>query len=371
MIKNLLALFSTLFLCAILGEVFLRFVVDEVNFLRPDMMAHPVLRHAISPGSGGHDDWGFRNPIVPGNVQIVAIGDSQTYGTSAPASKSWPARLGRLSMMTVYNMAVGGYGPPDYRYLLNTKAKLLNPCLVLIGFYYGNDLPRSYQHAKNLKVNSIKLKNRRPERILTDLRDWLSRNSLTYQMSKFSLGRLIELFRFYEPRPSSGRQIYPVIAHNWRTILNPRPRFSALDQSKEANRIGLSETLKILDKTREDCTKMKARCVFVLIPTKITVYWPVVRQILRGKGYQYVQAEVEEEARVRRVMTGFLKNHKIEFVDPTEAMQAAARGDPLYPSNYDGHLNERGNEVLATEIFNAEIFNKAGMSSSCPDFVDG
>ncbi len=119
-IKNLLALFSTLFLCAILGEVFLRFVVDEVNFLKPDMMAHPVLRHAISPGSGGHDDWGFRNPIVPGNVQIVAIGDSQTYGTSAPASKSWPARLGRLSMMTVYNMAVGGYGPPDYRYLLNT-----------------------------------------------------------------------------------------------------------------------------------------------------------------------------------------------------------------------------------------------------------
>ena len=111
---------------------------------------------------------------------------------------------------------------------------------------------------------------------------------------------------------------------------------------------------------------MTTRCVFVLIPTKLTVYWPTAREILSGDGYQNVRKEVEEEAKVRRVVSAFLKNHGIEFVDPTEALQAAARADSLYPSNLDGHLNARGNEVLA-----AEIFDKTGPSWSCPAFAEG
>ena len=350
-------LVSTILFSAIWGEVSLRFIVDEVNFLKPETTAHPVLRHVIVPGSGGHDEWGFRNPEVPEEAQIVAIGDSMTYGTSAPASKSWPAWLERLYNTTVYNMAIGGYGPPDYRYLLNAKAKLLKPCLVFIGFFSGNDLPRSYQFAKNMNVNSIEPVNQSSGKYLSGLRDWLSRNSLSYQMAKSFGGGLIDLFRFYEPRRSSEDQIYPVIAENWRTLLAPGRRFAALDQSKEANRIGLSEALEILDKTHEDCQKMTTRCVFVLIPTKMTVYWPIVREILSGEGYQNVHKEVEEEAKVGRVVSAFLKNHGIEFVDPTEALQAAARADPLYLGNSDGHLNARGNEVLA-----AEIFDKAGTS---------
>ena len=235
-------------------------------------MTHRELEHVIVPGSGGHDEWGFRNPEVPEEVQIVAIGDSHTYGTSAPASESWPAWLGRLSNTTIYNMGVGGYGPPQYRYLLNVKAKLLKPYLVFIGFYFGNDLRDSYRFAKNVNVNTIGPNNRSTGKFLGDLRDWLSRNSLTYQMSKSFGGRLIDLLRFYEPWRSSDDQTYPVITENWRTILTPRVRFEVLDQSKEANRIGLSESLKILGKTHEDCQKMTTRCVFVLIPTKLTVY---------------------------------------------------------------------------------------------------
>lgn len=349
-IKNLIVLVSTFFLCAILAETGLRFVVDEVNFLKPELMAHPELRHAIVPGSGGHDEWGFRNVSVPEDAQVVAIGDSQTYGTSVPANESWPAWLGRLSNTTIYNMAVGGYGPPDYRYLLNSKAKLLNPSIVIIGFYFGNDLPRSYQFAKNLEVNSV-LTKRRSGRMFQDLRLWLSHNSLIYQMSKAFGGELIELLRFYEPRWNSGSQGYPLITDKWRTILNPDQRFAALDQSKEANRIGLSKSMEILNEIQGDCRKIMAQCVFVLIPTKLTVYWPIAREILSGEGYHRVHAEVREEAKVRQMMLGHLKNRGIEVVDPTEALQDAALIDSLYPSHAGGHMNARGNEVLATEIF--------------------
>lgn len=332
----------------------LRFIVGEVNFLKPEMMNDPILDLAIVPGSAGHDEWGFRNREVPREAKIVAIGDSQTYGTSAPADQAWPAWLGRFYQTYVYNMGVGGLGPPEYRYLLHARAKLLNPELIFIGFYFGNDLYDSYEFyhvARKPNVDPMALDDFDSGKFLGNLRDWLSRNSLIYQMSKSIMGELIESLTFYDTEWRRMDRVYPVITENWRTLLEPEVRYAVLDQSKEANRIGLSESLEALDMMNEDCQVMKIRCVVVLIPTKITVYWPVVREFLNGKGYQDVKKEAEEESRVRHMTLSFLIDHGIEFVDPTEALQTAARADPLYPANADGHLNARGNEVLATDIF--------------------
>jgi lysophospholipase L1-like esterase len=354
MIKNFIVLISTLFLSVVLGEVGLRFIVEEVNFLNPQMMTHPVLRHAIVPGSSGHDEWGFRNFDVPAEVRIVAIGDSQTYGTSVPAIASWPAWIERHTQTKVYNMGVGGYGPPDYHYLLNHKARLLKPCLVFIGFYLGNDLPRSYHFANNIETTSVALDPQGRGDMLMSLRAWMSRNSLIYQMAKAFGGGLIDYLQFHDSRWKSDGDSYPVTAQNWRTVLKPGPRFAALDQSRDVNREGLFESLRILDRIQDDCRKMNTQCVVVLIPTKITVYWPVAREILSGEGFERVHAVVEEEAAVRRAVSKQLNMRGIEFVDPVEVLQAAARREPLYPSNDDGHLNTRGNELLAAAILRDE-----------------
>lgn len=363
--KNLFILVATLVLCSLLGELGLRLVVDEVNFLKPELMDHPELRHAIVPGSGGHDEWGFRNRHVPDEVEVVAIGDSQTYGTSVPSDQSWPTLIGQLTKLTVYNMAVGGYGPPDYQYLLNNKAKLLKPCLVFVGFYFGNDLPRSYQHATKSKSSSIPHEDYRSGKFLSDLRTWLSRNSLTYQMAKASGGEFIEFLRFHEPRQRTDEKIYRVATENWQTILEPGARFEAVDQSRESNRIGLSASLEIFDQIQDDCKKMNSRCVFVLIPTKLSVYWPAVGETLSDAGQRDVRAVIDEEAKVRRVVTGHLSMRKSEFVDPVEALQAAAQEDALYPSHAGGHMNARGNEVLA-----AEILDQVEMPRACPNRGD-
>jgi hypothetical protein len=43
-----------------------------------------------NPAIPGHDSKGFRNPEVPPKAQIVALGDSQTYGTGIDAMDTWP-----------------------------------------------------------------------------------------------------------------------------------------------------------------------------------------------------------------------------------------------------------------------------------------
>jgi hypothetical protein len=100
---------------------------------------------------------------------------------------------------------------------------------------------------------------------------------------------------------------------------------------------------------------MSTRCVIVLIPTKFTVYWPVAREILSAEGLERVSAAVEEEAKVRRAVSEHLQADGVEYVDPVEAMQAAAQRDALYLSNADGHPNIRGNEVLADSIVRKSI----------------
>src|SRR5688572_30586092 len=39
------------------------------------------LGHRPNPDKPGHDRKGFRNPEVPAKADIIALGDSQTYGT--------------------------------------------------------------------------------------------------------------------------------------------------------------------------------------------------------------------------------------------------------------------------------------------------
>src|SRR5688572_18575094 len=92
---NLLLLAGSVVVSFFLAEGLMRLVFEPVDFLSPYMVVDNVLRHRVEPHSGGHDVWGFRNKSVPSRADIVAIGDSLTYGVAAPATHSWPAALGR------------------------------------------------------------------------------------------------------------------------------------------------------------------------------------------------------------------------------------------------------------------------------------
>jgi lysophospholipase L1-like esterase len=118
------------------------------QFGAPRRISDPLLGHRLNPDFAEHDEWGYRNALtslvglrsrrIPAQVDIVALGDSQTYGINAPAEGAWPAQLADQTCKSVYNMAVGATGPPHYLYTLD-QALSLKPKLVIVGFYFGND----------------------------------------------------------------------------------------------------------------------------------------------------------------------------------------------------------------------------------------
>src|SRR5688572_289065 len=114
-------------------EIAGRFILNPADYLAVTTLADPILGMTIEPDSPGFDRWGFRNREVPKSVDIVALGDSHTYGNTAKMHEAWPEVLARATGLTVYNMALGGYGPNQYQHLLTTRAALLHPKQVLVG----------------------------------------------------------------------------------------------------------------------------------------------------------------------------------------------------------------------------------------------
>ena len=103
----------------------------------------PQLGTRVVPYATGHDANGFRNASVPPKVDVVALGDSQTWGINVHTDDAWPQQLEKLSGHSVYNMGVGGYGPIQY-WILTDKALGLSPKVIVAGLYFGNDLYDAY-----------------------------------------------------------------------------------------------------------------------------------------------------------------------------------------------------------------------------------
>ena len=78
-------------------------------------------------------------PKAPGEVRVLAVGDSTTFGLKLPEDEAWPALLqGYLNewapagtRFEVYNGGVPGYGPQQTKRLLQRRLIALEPDIVL------------------------------------------------------------------------------------------------------------------------------------------------------------------------------------------------------------------------------------------------
>jgi len=339
----------------------LRTVLDPMDYLLPGIISDPVLNHKIAPGSGGHDSWGFRNQERPEKSDIVAIGDSQTYGVSADSRHSWPATLSNLIDSPVYNMALGGYGPVHYYSLLKNKAVLLKPKTVIMGFYFGNDLVDSYnlvysnenwkylrkdQVKKLLDANAFVDTKPKKKRFLGGLRDWLSSNSILYRI--ITRLKIFDSFRRRE-LAQSGKNLITLEISKVPMIFDPEPRLKNLSMKNPK----VVEAIDIIKTTFLDIktfTKDNGiRLIVLFIPTKELVH---ARQLIAASmapdGSTPDQL-FKSERQVRDLMSSFLKSNDIEIVDSLPALSKASLKEAIYPFN-DGHPNGKGYAVIAEEV---------------------
>lgn len=359
-LKNGILVLVAVAIATFSAEGISRLILSPIDFLLPEMQGHAELNHRISPYSAGHDLLGFRNESVRERAPIIAIGDSMTYGVAASHSDAWPMQLGRLLEMPVYNMALGGYGPVHYQYLLTELGLAMQPELVIVGLYFGNDLMDAY----NLVYSNESWTHlRRPDsadgvaaegfidlppevKLFGGLRNWLARHSVIY--------RVVTQSAFANPVrraevANAHADVFRIDVPGGITFLTPGLRRAALDLADAKVQEGLSLTTQALAQIANLCSLHHVDLLVLLIPTKERVYSD---RVLQGGGdlaNSSFQDLVAFEEHVKRQIRAQLESSNVPYIDLLEPLRAAAELNAIYPEN-DGHPNALGYSIIASEV---------------------
>jgi hypothetical protein len=366
-IINVSVMLFSVAISLVLGEFAARLVLNPSDFLSLDTVSDPVMGMVPSPSAlAGFDKWGFRNRTVPATSDIVAVGDSHTYGNTARMTESWPFVLGQLTGRQVYDMALGGYGPNQYFQLTQTKALELKPRMILWGLYMGDDFEGAFSMTYGLDHWAY-LRALPPQKVDPDVweappedtwdkrtRVWLSRHSVLYQLVFHAWvgGRINGGVQI-----RNAAQLYPGIATSLivpekhiAEAFRPYGMLTRLDQNNPDIREGMRITFELLRQTNELCRKNNIQFVVVVIPTKETVFSEYLEHKPQIPLDDVIDGVLTNERLAREQLFTFMTNSNITYVDALPALKKSVEQGLYASSAGDMHPNKNGYRVIAEAV---------------------
>jgi len=353
------------------AETVVRFFFKPMDFLLPVLVEDPVYRYRIRAGSAGHDSNGFRNENVPESVDIVTIGDSQTYGTLVPHRDAWPAVLQNLTGKSVYNMALGGYGPAQYYQLLIQKALPMHPKIIIFNFYLGNDLMDAFNHVyetpalSSLRDPKFQKKDvfqefdfayKPPWRFLGAFREWLACHSVVYRLITAKLKGIAQLEQIQAHVRDKGFSAIQASKGNYLTTVSCSQFLVTSNLEDPRILEGLRLTELFAGKMNDVCRREGIACYFITFPSKVYIY----DSFLQKKDHSEICRSVikYEKIILNRLKTFFEKNH-MAYIDAGDMLRSrASLEEPVCPKDEEDHLTLEGNRLLAQEV--ADVLKKRG-----------
>ena len=369
-LANLAALAVSSVLGLLLCEAVARIVLNPSDYLSVEMVSDEVLGAVPSnkTNAGQFDAWGFRNRLVPQTSDIVAIGDSHTYGNTAVMEDSWPYVLGRLSGRQVYNMALGGYGPNQYLNLLKTKAVKLKPRTIIVGLYMGDDFENAFlityglnywAYLRALPAEKVKFdiwEVPPPARWHNKARLWLSRNSIVYQLVFHGsiFGRFQGEVQIRNAHQLSGAATsLSVPEKNILEAFLPKGILLRLDQESESVREGMRITFELLTEMNEVSRQNQAKFIVVIIPTKEMVFAQYLEHNSSLPLSDVLDRLLHNERLARERTFEFLKNSHISFVDTLPVLRGSLSQELYARTATDMHPNRNGYRKIGEAVFDA------------------
>lgn len=358
--------------------------IDELTSFIPAKIPDPQLGHRGNPRYPDHDQKGFRNPSLPETAEIIALGDSQTYGSGVKADQAWPRVLEALSERPVYSMGLGGYGPA-HSLILWDEAIALKPAVIIEAIYAGNDLHDSFSLVYNRgqlaelkhedkgmaeaimqaeaaepiheRVSKMYRRGNKKSSLRLSIKSWLDKNSRVYgvlRRTQYELSRLQK--RDLPPASAEDRwedaqsfaakhPQYTQLFNNQslRTTFTSEYRLAALNLEDPRINEGKRLSLKVLERMHELADQAEIRFVVLFIPTKEMAFSKLASNLDSANYHKLIQNEQDfwEETKA------FLDSRSIEYIDTLPQLQAELeQGVQIYKVSRDGHPNANGQKVI-------------------------
>jgi len=318
-------------------------------------VASERLGHELAPGRGEADANGFRNAAVPEHAEVLFVGDSQTWGHGVRREECYVQRFQAATGRSAYGMALGAYGPVQYRELVR-RGLALRPRDVVVGLYPGNDLFDAHRFAwlegaDDLRAAATAYPPRdeviedRPAapNLAVALLDSACSASRVLGMAAEALrGGLRGSGGVYADEPGLPRWSGDPVATLFQTN-----RLAALDPGSADVQDGLRITKLCLLQIGERCRQAGARPWLLLLPTKEACY----RRWLGDRAPPELAAVTKAEAEVTAAVLAMAAEAGCTVVDPNEALVGElAAGHAMWPAGSDGHFAAAGHALLAREL---------------------
>jgi hypothetical protein len=358
----LLASFTIgLFLCEAGSKLFL----NPADYLTVSLVRDDILGIKIAPGSSGFDKWGFRNHDVPPKVDVVAIGDSHTYGNNATMDDSWPYVAGRQAGLSVYNLGLGGYGPNQYYHLLKTYALQLKPRWIICGLYLGDDFENAFLITYGKEpwsflrsgdwgpINAdIWETSEGDQGGFRSIRYWLSRNSILYRLAfhTSALANLKAAFQIKQASDNESVASLNIPEVQIQEAFLPIQIGRNLDQHSAPVREGMRITFELLDRMGKASRENGIQFAVVLIPTKETVFADYLLASPQPRLKGVIGKLIADEQSVRSQLVDFFNKAGIPYVDALPALRRQLTNHLYTRSDRDMHPSENGYGVIGQSV---------------------
>lgn len=354
------------------------------------------LRLRGNPALPEHDRLGFRNTTVPTKVDIVTIGDSNTYGDECRPDEAWPIVLSRLSRVSVYNMGSGGWGPIQFREVLPSALEF-SPKLVIICIYFGNDLLDSYNMAYNYplgadlqninkKYEFLTLEEQKPlstlwnkmlsyknETSLPTSSPGMIKKLVKEVSSRSQLAALIRALRLvllqrdqYGARNAMVNDMQQREKQwaYWKSVVSKHPDILSIYEGGDVRTVltiprmlalmsdlrcyeGVQVLFRALKNIMDHCERTNTELLITLLPTKDLVF----SSFLNTAEYGGLQELVNHETKVRNQVIEYLGQNDIHFVDSLPALcELIRKGKNPYFESDNTHINALGQIAIAETV---------------------
>ena len=261
---------------------------------------------------------------TPGVVRIVALGDSFAVGPAVPFADNYLTRLGaELPGVEVGNFGISGAGPREYRQILETDGFAVQPNLVLVSLFVGNDITESLPRPRYLDPAQHAL----------------------YRLCVRGWRLLRESWRGDdEPAPvAPGRVGRPPLSPQTFREVEARRLAVCLKAAPPGMDKKWQRALTDLEGIVTACRRRGVPVAVVLIPDQFQVNDSVLTAALAENGWDREQVDLEVP---QRRLAAFFAERKVACLDLLPAVRAAP--DAYAPR--DTHWNVNGNRVAAREI---------------------
>lgn len=325
------------------------------------------LGSTMDPSLKDIDENGFRNPISLHQADIVALGDSHTYGFNVSSEESWPQQLAIMAGMTVYNFGVGTYGSLQYGYLIDDAVKL-KPKHIIIGLYVANDLDdvcklitktdywNGWVEKHGFDVETCFKSFHWFDRV----KQYLSELHL-YWMAASAVKRLYE-------RTDLGDSL--VVREEMNATIIKYNRIAShkqmMDMERERISLGYEITMEIIKDIKRKSDMHGINFGIVFIPSKERAYF----DYLTGSGYRlpddYYQL-LDYENKLIEKFSRVFDEWGIKYIDAEPYVQGELyKSGRVYPPTDDGHPLETGYKAYAEAVYNCMIKeNKNVVGNKC------